>query len=769
MSIYKRVSGIRPSPLQNLHLQPSEPPPSATKEQLVLFDRVLGRRTAQLKDLPLASLSTVYLLLSESKNPTAEEIRVLLKELPNKDPTTEHQYVSIILYLLIGNFHKSIDTREQRDCRQVSLKKVHHILQCCDIAYTDHTEDTKEEILQEQKLAEEKKKREVKESEKKAAEEAKKKSEILRNLYHHQKDISIPKVPEKPQHQKETDSSTKAAKEETIAMGLVFSSQKASIEGKVGHEAIEILDSDDEAESPSEAQTQPAIVSKHFTSSQNQTATKSPTALLNGTHNSSQSKDGTAEGPVISKPKEAAISEKEHKEHLASAASKINSTISVSSKKLDRFPLLLNHLRLPTSRRSITFHPDVKIGAGLLSSSQLEQRSPRHFTFYQGHSPNPDHCSFIDGEILNDVHDRYSKWDPYWEVSHDLSLHSIQGIRVGYKTSTIVDPQKNIDCPPLSAVAINFQIGDLATRLKSGSFKKQAREQRLMLRALPLVVPEKYKKARSDTPLWPKGTFIQHNGIPLNILQRKQQSHDHSLWKGMSDMLDLTGLAMRVPGRQTKQRLEICTKDPDGYNFQLVICTFVPPQVLFERCIGDGPNSLTKLSIEEGRALVKQNLDEKDAVVIDDSDGEDDTGLDTSNIYLTYSLLCGASMSAIKTPVRGKNCKHMQCFDLANYLHSNINISGGRWRCLVCEDFVPVQDLMIDGFVAKILNEHGNDVSSSRDKVEIYRNGSWKFLSDNRLKYQKKRPNSSSEQPEGKRANTQGSGGQAEVIDILDN
>jgi hypothetical protein len=37
--------------------------------------------------------------------------------------------------------------------------------------------------------------------------------------------------------------------------------------------------------------------------------------------------------------------------------------------------------------------------------------------------------------------------------------------------------------------------------------------------------------------------------------------------------------------------------------------------------------------------------------------------------------------------------------------------------------------------------ENGNNVlSSSRDKVEIHRNGSWKFLSDNRLKYQKKRP-----------------------------
>jgi len=773
MSTYKRVSGIRPSPLQNLHLQPSEPPPSATEDQLVLFERVLGRRTAQLQDLPFASLSTVYLLLSAPGNPTAEEIRVLLKELPNKEPTTENQYISIILYLLIGNFHKSIDTREQRDCRQGSLKKVHHILECCDIAYTDHTELAKEERLKEQQIAEEKKQRELEETAKKKAEEFKKRKEHLRNLYHQKdplKENPIPKDPKKTQQQKETtELVTKAAKEENLTMGAILSSQQQSIGGKAVDDAIIILDSDDEAEAPSGVDKQPAIASTPSISSRNQEGARSATKSSMGSlhDNQNQSKDLAATSSLLKPTKCAKEGNDEYEKHLASATSKKNSIVSVSATKIAKFPLIPNSSRLPTTKRTISFQPDTKNGATTFSSSIVEEKNPRNLSFDQGHSRDPNHCSFIDGEILNDVHDRYSRWEPYWEVSHDLSLLNIQGVNVGYKTSAIVNPNTYSDCPPLSALEIQFQTGNLVTLLKEGSFKKEPKEHRLILRALPLVVPEKYKKARSDTPLWPKGTFIQHNGIPIAIHQRKQQGHDNNLWKGMSHMLDLTGLAIRAPSRSMTQRLEICTKEGEAYNFQLAICSYVPPQVLFERCVGDGPNSLTKLSIEEGRSLVKHNLDGKDAVVIDDSDGEDDTGLD-SDIHLTYSLLCGASMSAIKTPVRGKKCKHMQCFDLANYLHSNNHVSGGRWRCLVCEDFVPVQDLMIDGFVAKILEEHGDRVSSSRDKVEIYRNGTWKFLSENRLKYQKKRSNtSSSEQPDGKRAKLQNSG-PAEVIDILD-
>jgi hypothetical protein len=231
-------------------------------------------------------------------------------------------------------------------------------------------------------------------------------------------------------------------------------------------------------------------------------------------------------------------------------------------------------------------------------------------------------------------------------------------------------------------------------------------------------------------------------------------------------MLDLT---QSINDYGAKQRLAICTKDADSYNFQLVVCEYIPPDVIFDQCIGDGPLSLTKLTFEEGRALIQKNFDEKNAVVLDDSDGENETAIDKSNIFLTLSLLCGASMSAIQVPVRGKKCKHIQCFDLKNYLLSNSHVSGGRWRCLVCEDFVPVRDLMIDGFIEKILEEHGQDVSTSRDKVEIYRDGTWKFLPENKLRYQRKRASVPSDQPDSKRNKTDKSGPTVtEIIDIID-
>jgi hypothetical protein len=141
MSFYKRISGIRPSPLQNLHLQPSDPPPSATKEQLILFDRVLGRRLTQLNALPLVSLSTVYGFLADVETPTAQEIKDLIKKLPSKAPSTEKQYISFVLYLLVENFHKSIDARETCDIRKESLAKLQHILDCLDAAYADYNEE----------------------------------------------------------------------------------------------------------------------------------------------------------------------------------------------------------------------------------------------------------------------------------------------------------------------------------------------------------------------------------------------------------------------------------------------------------------------------------------------------------------------------------------------------------------------------------------------------------------------------------------------------
>ena len=72
-----------------------------------------------------------------------------------------------------------------------------------------------------------------------------------------------------------------------------------------------------------------------------------------------------------------------------------------------------------------------------------------------------------------------------------------------------------------------------------------------------------------------------------------------------------------------------------------------------------------------------------------DSDDEDVTAESSQaqgnsrSENLSLSLLCSVSRTVIETPVRGRHCKHIQCFDLKNFLHSNSNLNGGRWRCLV--------------------------------------------------------------------------------------
>jgi hypothetical protein len=191
------------------------------------------------------------------------------------------------------------------------------------------------------------------------------------------------------------------------------------------------------------------------------------------------------------------------------------------------------------------------------------------------------------------------------------------------------------------------------------------------------------------------------------------------------------------------------TKDPDLYGIQLAVCEYMSPDALFQRCMTSGDRkSIQKLSFEEGLALWQKKLDEHQTVVLD-SDDEDDSDKNSDSKQTICSLLCTVSKTAIQVPVRGKHCQHMQCFDLAVYLKTNEPISGPRWRCAICEEFVAVEDLVIDGYLSKILEEHREEISATRDKVRIHRDGTWKLLEDSEVKNSKKRNLSGSEMMNG--------------------
>ena len=48
----------------------------------------------------------------------------------------------------------------------------------------------------------------------------------------------------------------------------------------------------------------------------------------------------------------------------------------------------------------------------------------------------------------------------------------------------------------------------------------------------------------------------------------------------------------------------------------------------------------------------------------------------------------------LKTPVRSKNCQHLQCFDLLNFL--KMNEQRQTWKCPQCSVNAHYDNLIID-------------------------------------------------------------------------
>jgi hypothetical protein len=160
------------------------------------------------------------------------------------------------------------------------------------------------------------------------------------------------------------------------------------------------------------------------------------------------------------------------------------------------------------------------------------------------------------------------------------------------------------------------------------------------------------------------------------------------------------------------------------------VCEYIAPDDLYDDLI----KRIQKISLEASRAMAKSYLQSQTVSIDSDSEG----GVSSNSSSLTLSLLCPLSMSAIKTPIRGRHCKHMQCFDMKTFLHYNKHISGGRWRCGVCEDFLSVRDLVQCGLYETMLLEYKDKVSVGQDKVSFRSDGSWSLKDENKPRHTSK-------------------------------
>ncbi|CAH8476234.1 unnamed protein product [Schistosoma guineensis] len=107
-----------------------------------------------------------------------------------------------------------------------------------------------------------------------------------------------------------------------------------------------------------------------------------------------------------------------------------------------------------------------------------------------------------------------------------------------------------------------------------------------------------------------------------------------------------------------------------------------------------------------------------------ENDDDDDDDLVMPNT-LPVQLLCPLSKCRIEVPVRGRNCRHVQCYDATTYLI--INERKPTWNCPVCDGKAVYEDLIVDGLFLEILNSKR---SQDLEEIIFHSDGSWSALGE---------------------------------------
>jgi hypothetical protein len=240
------------------------------------------------------------------------------------------------------------------------------------------------------------------------------------------------------------------------------------------------------------------------------------------------------------------------------------------------------------------------------------------------------------------MNNRLQKWDPFWFTKRVVvsgmtspieSVQPLQSSQPRLKTVTSI----MFELSPDTIRALSPAGGNSNNHLAHGDF-------RLILRMLPVTWD---LKKRADCHLWPKGTFLTIDKVPVQLMQRKQQSHAPTQWYGMCELLDVSSRAWS-PSRIYS--VELCSQDEEQFLFCLSICQYQSAVSIVDNLIKDNTPSLEQ-SIEKAIHRINQEMIVLDS---DDENEQQDVG------KFVFSLTCPISKRLMKIPVRGKDCKHWQ-------------------------------------------------------------------------------------------------------------
>ena len=374
-------------------------------------------------------------------------------------------------------------------------------------------------------------------------------------------------------------------------------------------------------------------------------------------------------------------------------------TLTDSEDETPTYPYISQNYMLLTKSN---MEADIKNTTHSPFSASITTRPPIGITLGNKHEVTPQN--------IKKVIDRLTKWEPNFIIKENLIvLQTANPLKIPIawmNTKTCLGfqftiPQKYASHPNL------YWRKTAPPCYKNG-------DQLLLLRMIPTNIPKKYP----DTHMWPKGTFLQINQRPIQLNQRKQQTHDPKLWKSMCYPLDLTPHIDPL----ARNTLELIAYDDHSYYIHLAIVEYISPENLISSVTKHIPY---ETSLQQARYYISSQT-----VKLDDD--EDECTQEENNIPLSFTLTCPISMTKISIPVRGRNCSHIQCFDLLTFLSSNSFPCARRWRCVYCEQFTSVDELVICDLFCRLLKRFEGDIEpGEKDKVELkneHEGGDWELV-----------------------------------------
>ena len=102
----------------------------------------------------------------------------------------------------------------------------------------------------------------------------------------------------------------------------------------------------------------------------------------------------------------------------------------------------------------------------------------------------------------------------------------------------------------------------------------------------------------------------------------------------------------------------------------------------------------------------------------------------SEDIYLDQmkiNLLDPIDFQPIKTPCRGRFCRHYNCFSLETFVTITKDSNPRKWRCPICKK--PCYEFLIDGYLLKILNEARIEKKNIKEMI-LFDDGKYNMVED---------------------------------------